>query len=184
MSGTCHVSVMGRFHVVVDGRPVPAGAWHHGGGALVKLLALEPTHRLEHSRVTARLWPRLDAQSTHRHLLKAVKGACKALGTSRGVTLDGTLVQLWPAGALQVDLLRFEVLARRAATERGAAEALAEYGGELLPDDRDALWTEPHRADLRDQQRKLLAMCPEQPGVVDLDHTLRVLTELEALRPR
>jgi DNA-binding SARP family transcriptional activator len=184
MPGTCRITLMGHFDVAVEGRPVRAGAWHHGADSLVKLLALERTHRCPRSQVTARLWPRLDARAAERHLLKAVRSACRALGTSSGVTLDGDLVQLWPTGALDVDVIRFEVLAQRAASERGAREALQAYGGELLPDDRHLPWTEQHRAEVRDARLRLLATCGQLPGVIDLTHTQRVLTELQALRPR
>ena len=183
MSGTCRVNLMGRFQVTVEGRPVPVRAWHHDADAVVKLLALEPIHRLAQNRVTARLWPRLDAESAAKQLQKSVKHACKALGSRQAVTVDGDLVHLWPTGALDVDVQRFVVLADRAASERGAREALAEYGGDLLPEDRDTAWVAPYRAELQGLQRELLALGGRVAGVVDVSTTQRVLNELEGLRP-
>jgi DNA-binding SARP family transcriptional activator len=184
MSGTCRVSVLGGFAVEVNGRDVPVSAWHHEADRLVKLLALEPSHRLAPSRVTARLWPRLDARAAAKRLSHAVKAACKAMGSRSGVTLDADQVQLWPAGSLDVDLLRFEVAARRASSQRGSREAVDLYPGELLPDDHDEQWTEPARRQARDAYLRHLAKCGQLPGVIDLDHAQSVLSELQALRPR
>jgi DNA-binding SARP family transcriptional activator len=184
MAGTCRVTVLGGFGVEVNGRAVPASAWHHESDRLVKLLSLEPSHRLAASRATARLWPRLDARAANKKLAHAVKAACKAIGDRSGVTLDADQVQLWPAGSLDVDLLRFEVAARRAASQRGSREAVDLYPGELLPDDHGEPWTEPARRQTRDAYLTHLARCGQLPGVIDLDHAQNVLAELQALRPR
>ena len=54
------IQLLGRFEVLVDGRPVPAQVWHHRRAAsLLKLLALASGHHVHREQVIEALWPHL-----------------------------------------------------------------------------------------------------------------------------
>ncbi len=55
---TLSVQLLGGFRVLVDGQPVPDAAWRQKrAAAVVKLLALEPAHRLHREQLIETLWP-------------------------------------------------------------------------------------------------------------------------------
>ena len=56
------IRLLGRFEVEVDGRTVPAQSWRRRSAAdLIKLLAIEPRHRLARDQVADALLARFDA---------------------------------------------------------------------------------------------------------------------------
>ena len=71
----------------------------------------------------------------------------KATAWDDAVVLRGDEVWMFPGATVVVDVVRFEELARRAGTENDpvAADALAVYGGELLPSDRYEDWAVARR---------------------------------------
>ena len=77
-----------------------------------------------------------------------------------------------PDADTTVDVVRFEDLARRALVDEDVAaarEALAMYGGELLPQDRYEAWAEERREQLRLRHLDLLRLDGRWEAVVELD---------------
>jgi DNA-binding SARP family transcriptional activator len=145
------VSVLGRFDVRLDGRPVSDEAWRRNRArALVKLLALAPSRRLHREQLMDALWPSLDADAAAGNLRKAMYFARQALGAEH-IRVYGELIAL-EAVELWIDIDAFE-----AAVQAGhRSEALALYQGDLLPEDRFEPWTEDPRERLRMRFHNLL----------------------------
>lgn len=154
------ITLLGAFSVVVDGREVAAQDWtRRHAAALVKLLALRPGRRLRREQVVDLLWPDLLLDQAAPRLHKAAHYARSALGVPTGVVLSGDVVTLLPDAEVSTDVQRFEQAA--AAHESGVGvragdEALAAYGGELLPEDRYEEWTVAERERLRVRHLALL----------------------------
>jgi len=146
------IGLLGGFRVEVDGVPIPGATWRHRRGAdLVKILALEPAHRMHREQVMDALWPELAADAAGANLRKAIHFARRALGRENAIRSDRTVVELAP-GDIVVDVHVFQSEARAArevGTAAASAAAATHYGGELLPEDRYAPWCEAHRERLR-----------------------------------
>jgi predicted ATPase/DNA-binding SARP family transcriptional activator/Flp pilus assembly protein TadD len=143
---TLEVHLLGGFRVSVGGQPVPATAWRRKrAAAVVKLLALEPTHRLHREQITDALWPELDPDDAANNLRVALHHARQRLhahdsGADADALLDreGDVISLGPPERVRVDVDDFESAVRRAwqSPDPAASEtALAMYGGDLLPED-------------------------------------------------
>ena len=173
MGRTCAVRLLGGFQVEVDGRPIQAQAWRHRRGAdLVKLLALAPEHRLHREELMERLWPELGGEAAAANLRKAVHFARRALGRQDSIESIGELVALWPAGDLRVDAESAETQARKALAGSVGLEAAADlFSGDLLPADRYADWTEPHRERLRRRRLEVLRAAARWEEVLQVDGT-------------
>ncbi|MFD1151965.1 AfsR/SARP family transcriptional regulator, partial [Saccharothrix hoggarensis] len=175
MPATCQVRVLGRFSVVVDGRPVPGDVWRNRRAAdVVKLLAVAPDHRLHREQVMDLLWPDLPVDAAGANLRKAVHYARRALGCADAVRCAGRLLTLWPAGVLDVDLDRFERTADAALASGDAgrcAHAAADYRGDLLADDRYECWVVEPRAKARARYTALLRAAGDWTRLLDLDET-------------
>jgi DNA-binding SARP family transcriptional activator len=147
------VELLGRFHVRLDGREVPDGAWRHRRAVeLVKLLALEPTHRVPAERVVDAFWPQLSPEAGAANLRKAAHLARRALGAPDAIVLRRGVVALCPSGEVMTDVGAFEAAAEkalRAADVEGCRRAAELYAGELLPEDRYEPWAEERREQLR-----------------------------------
>jgi len=141
------IQLLGRFEVMVDGRPVPAPAWRHRRAAgLVKLLALASGHRVHREQVIEALWPHLPPVGGERNLHKAIHLARRGIGDPSAITLSSREVGL--GGDVAVDVDRFEreaELALGSPGQGGCASAASLYTGELLPEDRYEEWTQPAR---------------------------------------
>ncbi|MCE6997686.1 hypothetical protein LZG04_23215 [Saccharothrix sp. S26] len=175
MPATCQVRVLGRFTVTVDGKPVPGDVWRNRRAAdVVKLLAVAPDHRLHREQVMDRLWPDLPADAAGANLRKAVYYARRALGRADAVRCEGRLLTLWPGGALDVDLDRFDRAADEALASGDAAQcarAAAEYRGGLLVDDRYECWVaEPHEK-VEGRYVALLRAAGDWERLLELDET-------------
>jgi predicted ATPase/DNA-binding SARP family transcriptional activator len=152
------IRLLGGFDVLVGGQRVPDSAWRQRrAAALVKLLALEPSHRLHREQLMDALWPDVapDAQSNNlRQMLHHARRQLEAAGVpaSRALAREGDLLTLAGGEAVWVDVQAFERAVTRAwqalspATARAALDL---YSGDLLPDDRYEAWAEPRRAALR-----------------------------------
>src|SRR5207253_9282014 len=128
---------------------------------VVKLLALAPGRRLHREQVIDRIWPQDTIAEAVPKLHKAAHFARRALGVPDAVVLRGDQVVLCPGGGVTVDAVRFGELARRALAAGDAAadcEALALYGGEVLPAERYEEWAEAPREQLRQSQLDLLRL--------------------------
>jgi DNA-binding SARP family transcriptional activator len=151
VAGDVRIVLLGGFRVEVDGRPVPEAAWRRSGAtAVVKLLALQPGHRLHREQLIDILWPELDQAAGTGRLNKALHFARRALETEH-VRLRDELLSL-EADDLWVDVDAFEVAARRGDVE----EALALYSGDLLPENRFDQWAELRRVQLHATVVRLL----------------------------
>jgi DNA-binding SARP family transcriptional activator len=171
---TIHITMLGRFDVTVDTVPVADSHWaRRHAAALVKVLALAPGRRLHREQVLDFLWPdAVDEAAPKLH--KAAHFARRAMDVPNAVVLRGETVALGPETDVSVDVVEFEDLARRALENGDAAtarEALALYGGELLPDDRYEDWAEERREQLRLRQLDLLRLDGRWETVVELDPT-------------
>ncbi len=167
------VTLLGRFAVTLGGVPVADASWkRRHAAALVKVLALAPGRRLHREQVIDLVWPEDTLAEAVPKLHKAAHFARRAIGVPDAVVLRGDQVVLGPGGSVSVDAVRFEVLARLALAARDAAaarEALALYGGELLPEDRYEEWAEPRREQLQRSYLDLLRLDGRWEAVAELD---------------
>ncbi|HEX6151105.1 ATP-binding protein [Nocardioides sp.] len=154
------VRLLGRFEVVVDGRPVPARSWRRQAASrLVKLLALQPSYRLHREQVIDALWPDVPLDTGATRLHTAAHYARAALGDPEGIVVSQGVVALYPDEQVEVDVAGFEravAAAREAGDPQSAAAAAALYPGPLLPEDLYEPWSEEARDLLRLRYREML----------------------------
>ena len=147
------LAVLGGFEVRVDSRAVASRHWsRRDSSALVKLLAISPRRSLHRELVMDALWPDLGTDVAAPRLHKAAHYARRALGHRDAVVLSASAVSLCPYDDVGVDMMQFRQRADEALRSGGIAsakQALALYGGELLPRDLYEPWAEPHRTHLR-----------------------------------
>jgi len=154
------IQLLGRFHVAVDGKPIPADAWRSRRAAdVVKLLALAPAHRLHRMQVMEAFWPESDPQGSGTNLRKALHFARLATGDETAILNEGGVLVLWPHAQVETDVERFEAAAQRAL--EGPDEALGRtaadlYPGDLLPDDRYESWSFEPRGRLHRRHLEVL----------------------------
>lgn len=166
------ITLLGRYEVRVDGRPVPPARWpRRDAAALVKLLSLAPAHALHREQAIDALWPDVPLAVASPRLHKAAHYARTALGARDGVVLVGDTVRLCPGHDVHVDAAEFE---RMAATAAGggapvAKAALARFGGPLLPTDLYEPWTGPAREHLDRLRRDLLRQAGDWHQLLALD---------------
>jgi len=167
----CDIVLLGTFSVRVDARAVPN--WPHKRAAeLVKLLALADHHRLHREQVMDTLWPEANPEAAAANVRKAVHFARRTLGTDTSIAIDREMVELWRDGEISVDSARFEQNARAAiasADEVALARAADLYVGELLPEDRYAMWAEEPRQRLHLLALDVLKGAGRWERVLDLD---------------
>jgi DNA-binding SARP family transcriptional activator len=115
---------------------------------LIKLLALEPTHRVHRDQVADLLWPELDGGAARNNLHQVLHVARRALST---VGVDGAavlalrddVVVLGPDGHVITDLEEFQDDVQRASNDSDAlAAALRRWDGEVLPEDAYEPWAQ------------------------------------------
>ena len=162
---TVRVWLLGTFMVSVGSRTIGEDRWRRRkAAALVKLLALAPSHRMHREQVMHLLWPRLGDQGAANNLHRNLYVARRTLHTdpltsSRCLTLRGEQLVLCPERDLWVDVEAFEQAAEAARYSREPAAyraAIDLYAGELLPEERYEEWTEEHRRRLREIHISLL----------------------------
>ncbi|MEA5453971.1 BTAD domain-containing putative transcriptional regulator [Sinomonas sp. JGH33] len=170
---TCVIVVLGSFRVVVDGRQVPDDSWKRTKAAgLVKILALAEGRQVHRDVLADQLWPDLSGPAAGANLRKALHFARAALGSPDAVQARGDLLVLLPDADVSIDAERFESEGRAAlASSAGVAPALALYGGELLPDDRFAVWAEAPRDRLRTLYLRLLKAAGRWDDVLKAEPT-------------
>jgi len=166
-SAVVRVELLGGFRVTVGARVVAEESWRlRKAAALVKLLALEPTHRLHREQVMDLLWPRLGPRPAANNLHRTLYSARRVLEPdhvaapeSGYLRLRGEQLELCPGGSLWVDVGVFEEAAAKAMRLRDPAAyraAVDLYAGELLPEDRYEPWAEERREGLRQRYISLL----------------------------
>jgi DNA-binding SARP family transcriptional activator len=157
------VWLLGGFKVSVGPRTIEGDAWRlRKAAALVKLLALAPSHRLHREQVMDLLWPESSKKAASNNLRQTLHTARRILNPTAGsrylASEDESLV-LCPKRDLWVDVDAFEEAAAAARPSRQPAAyraALDLYGGELLPGDRYEGWAEEHGRRLRETYLSLL----------------------------
>ena len=155
---TLRLWLLGGFRVSVGTNTVEEGAWRLKKAALVKLLALAPSHHLHREQAMDLLWPDQGRRAAANNLSQALHAARHALGPDDAQAASGYLASqdeqllLCPGAELWVDVEAFEEAAATARRSREPAAyraALNLYAGELLPRDPYEEWAEVPREGLR-----------------------------------
>jgi DNA-binding SARP family transcriptional activator len=160
------ICLLGGFRTVRGGVALSDSVWRRRTAkALTKLLAVHPRHALHREQVLEILWSQVGAGSALNSFAKALHAARRALepelaprSASSYLRLRDEMVVL-DADNVVVDADEFELLARRALDGDSVPayeQALAVYGGELLPEDRYADWADSRRTSLGDLHVQLL----------------------------
>jgi predicted ATPase/DNA-binding SARP family transcriptional activator len=159
------IRLLGRFETRIGAQIVPSTVWRQRrAAAIVKLLALEPGHRLHREQLLDTLWPDFDPDSAANNLRGALHHARLGLersGAPSGVFLarDGDQLVLGPQDRLEVDVDAFTEAASRAwhSADPAIAKRASElYGGDLLPEDPYEEWVAARREGLRSSYLTLL----------------------------
>ncbi len=183
------LEMLGGFRVTIGAMVVPEHMWRRRkDAAMIKLLCLAPRHRLRRDQLMEYLWPGLSQTAAAANLRKSVhfvRHMYEGRYTTEPIVSEGDLLGL-PAEHIWVDVVAFRsslAKARRVGGVEAYVEAVALYGGELLPGDGDE-WVEPYRADLSSDYAALLdeyARVLEGAGLID--DAVRVGRTLVGLDP-
>lgn len=187
-----HLYVLGRFELRAGGRVLLDRTWARSKAkALIKLLALQRDHSLHRERVMDALWPDLDRTSAANNLhknLHYLRSAVQDARVGQFEIIESHDNILALSTRLWIDADAFRELVRSARKCLLASvyeEALALYGGELLPEDLYEAWAEIPRDEVRTLHLRALLELSELyqnsggPHVAEL-RLLEVL-ELDAL---
>jgi DNA-binding SARP family transcriptional activator len=143
------VWLLGGFRVSIGPRTLEQGQWRlRKAAALVKLVALAPSHRFHREQAMDLLWPdsgRKAASNNLRQTLHAARSTLDPTAGSYYLASENESLVLCPKSDLWVDVEEFEMAAATARRARDPAvyrAALELYAGELLPDDRYEEWAE------------------------------------------
>jgi DNA-binding SARP family transcriptional activator len=170
------IRLLGGFQVEVGARVVLDQEWPlQKSRAVVKLLALEPRHRVNREELMERLWPEAEPDAALNNLYYALHVARRAVdggvarrrSSSPMLQLTAGVLALAPGGSIFVDIEAFQAAARTALQSKDPRAfdlALDLYTGELLPDDPYADWATCPRERLRDLHLQLLS------GLAHLHH--------------
>lgn len=189
------VHLLGAFTVCVGDRAVDDFEWYlRKAKNLLKLLALASNHRLHRGQLTDTLWPELDGDAATNNLHKALHVARRVLEPnlpaktpSSYLHMSGEFVSLECEGSLWIDAEAFRQSAQKAQVAQDPAayeEALALYGGELLPEDRYEDWASRPREELDSVRGALLldlAQLHERRG--ETEEAIEALRRIVATDP-
>lgn len=165
MRPSLRIRLLGGFHVLIDGQPIPPACWRNRrAAAIVKLLSLDPTHRLHREQLMDTLWPDLtppDQANNLRQSLHSARNVLESSGLPRDQALirEDEMIVLSNPETIWVDAVAFDravAAAWSGFSVTGAEAALALYAGDLLPEDRYDDWAEQWRAPLRASYLALL----------------------------
>jgi DNA-binding SARP family transcriptional activator len=147
------LELLGGFRVVIGTMVVPDRMWRRRkDAALIKLLCLAPRHRLRRDQLMEYLWPDLAPNAAAANLRKSVhfvRHMYEGRYDTEPIVAEGDLLGL-PVEHIWIDVVAFHsslAKARRTGDIDAYAEAVALYGGDLLPEDDDP-WTDSFRTDL------------------------------------
>lgn len=154
------IQILGGFSVAIDGVTCAPSVWRRDrAAALVKLLAVTPSHRIHREQVMDLFWPEADSEVAGAALRKAVHFARKSLGQNDLLGTSGDTIALAPQADLVIDAKVFETAASAALrhpTAEVCAAAADHYRGTLLPDDLYVDWLDASRAALAQRHLELL----------------------------
>ena len=174
------IAMLGTFSVAVARAPVAADAWSRRGAAsLVKLLALAEGRSLHREQVVDALWPTVPPDAALPRLHKAAHYARRALEPDGAhgtpiLVLRQDRVLLLPESDVHVDAVEFRRRAEKALAAGSASEAedaLAAYGGPLLPEDLYEPWAADWRDTVDVLHRDLLRLAGRWSELVREDPT-------------
>jgi DNA-binding SARP family transcriptional activator len=170
--GSLRIRLLGDFRVRAGARRIESLDWElRKPKNLVKILALEESHRMHRGELTNLLWPELSSDAASNNLHKAIhvvrrtfEPELPARAPSRYLQVRGDFVELTATCEIETDVKAFTAAARSALAEPEAAACLAAleyYGGDLLPEDRYEDWAITRRERLVAIRFDLL-MCASQ----------------------
>src|SRR5215212_10216663 len=122
VSEAVRIRMLGGFSVSVGAVSLEKREWRlRKAAGLVKLLALEPGHRMHREQLMEVLWPELDEKAQANNLRYALHHARRTLAlasdpdtASRLLALRGELIELGTQESFSVDVEAFEEAARTA----------------------------------------------------------------------
>src|SRR6266508_2569395 len=157
------IHLLGNFEVRADEAVIIDSSWpRRKAQALLKLLALDKGRWLHREQVLDCLWPGLEPAAAAANLRKNIHYLRSAFAEkdliAPVVSAAADLLAISPDA--RIDYEEFRSRAHAARVVRTAAtsyeQALALYGGDLLPDERYEEWTEPLRQELKALHNELL----------------------------
>lgn len=165
MAAVLRVTLLGDFALARNARPIP-GFGSARGRSLLAYLILRRQAPQPRDRLAYLLWPDSSESQARTNLRRELHHLRKALPEAdRHLHVDTTTLQWRPDAPARVDVVDFEAAVARAdeagaredlEEERGhLADAVAAYGGELLPGCYER-WIEPERDRLRRECRRTL----------------------------
>ncbi|WP_460463495.1 AfsR/SARP family transcriptional regulator [Arthrobacter pigmenti] len=148
-----HIRLLGDFSVSVGDRTIPGDEWRSRRAAqVVKMLALAPGRQLPGEKIIEAVWPGSGPDQGMANVRKCAFHARKILGIEDGVALDEGMVRLAPGHVISTDVDSFTEAANQAIAAESAEacrDAVALYGGDLLPSDLYSEWFTAERDHLR-----------------------------------
>ncbi len=159
------VHLLGKFVVRFGDHAIPGKVWRQRrAAAIVKLLALDPEHRLHREQILESLWPDLNLENAANNLRVALHHARRGLEDAGArpetfLVRDGDRLLLGPRERIQVDVALFSAAVSRAwqsVDPEDAQSAAALYMGDLLPEDPYEEWAVARREGLRASYQTLL----------------------------
>ena len=174
---TIELRLLGGFEATVDGVPVAPEQWtRRQAASLVKVLALAPGRRLHREQVIEALWP---GRQRRRGRSAAAQGRALRASCPRRRRVGGAAAQRHGRAAARRRRARrrrrVPTSGQRQAIEAGTPEAadlaLAEYDGQLLPDDLYEPWAEEARDVVRLHRVELLRQAERWDDVLAEDAT-------------
>jgi predicted ATPase/DNA-binding SARP family transcriptional activator len=162
---TMRVQLLGAFRITLGSQTIEESKWRRrAASALVKLLALEPSHRLHREQLLNSIWPDLPPSRAANNFHQALYLARRILdpnkaGKTRWLRIEDNFLILDLNENLWIDVHAFEEATRAARRSRDPSvyrRALDLYTGDLLPDDRYEEWALARRAALRQDHLSLL----------------------------
>jgi DNA-binding SARP family transcriptional activator len=179
-----HLIVLGGLALRLRGEWVPLDRLRPKARSILAMLAASTGEAVHRDTICAAMWPDADPDAARRRLQVAVSAIRRLVepDAARGEAQvmirvgDGYALRLPPGH--ESDLARFERAARAASGSAGSqdtwVQALAAYGGDLLPSEGDAEWVLPLRDRLRSEAVRVATRLAEHrlaagdhPGAVE-----------------
>ncbi len=164
------ITMLGGFQVERDGRVLDGKSWpRRKTKSLLKLLALQPDHRMHKEQLAEVLWPQLTTAAacanlyrTLYYLRQTLEPSLSKPAASRLLTLKKDIVRLEIGLDVWLDLAVFEKLlgnnrlGSAAVSLEELEEAVRLYRGDLEQEESDEEWLVAYRDNYRHQFHQLL----------------------------